>query len=89
MDVFRHKLSNELLGTKNGFIAEKKKNGKSVAMCYRLTENLKVKKSNTKRKYFRIKFDRFFRSYGIDMALCQIENLIPIDKKRIKRWLQI
>jgi hypothetical protein len=81
MEIFRHKLTGTLLGTKNGFIQEKKKNGKSVAMCYCLTKNLKVKKSNTKRQYFRIKFDRFFRSYSIDKALCQIENLIPIDKK--------
>jgi len=82
MDVFRHKLSGGLLGTKNGLIVEKKKNGKSIALCYRLTEDLKVKKSNTKRQYFRIKFDRFFRSYDIEKALCQIENLIPIDKKQ-------
>jgi len=81
MEIFRHKLTGTLLGTKNGFIQEKKKNGKSVAMCYCLTKNLKVKKSNTKRQYFRIKFDRFFRSYDIELALCQIENLIPIDKK--------
>ena len=85
MDVFRHKLSGQLLGTKNGLIVEKKKNEESMALCYRLTEDLKVKKSNTKRQYFRIKFDRFFRSYDIEKALCKIENLIPIDKKRIKR----
>ena len=81
MEIFRHKLTGTLLGTKNGFIQEKKKNGKGIALCYRLTENLKVKKSNTKTRYFRIKFDRFFRSYDIELALCQIENLIPIDKK--------
>tara|TARA_R110001632_G_scaffold40001_1_gene99882 strand:+ start:297 stop:563 length:267 start_codon:yes stop_codon:yes gene_type:complete len=85
MEIFRHKLSGELLGTKNGFIVEKKKNGKSIALCYCLTENFKVKKSNTKRKYFRIKFDRFFRSYCIEKALCQIENLTPIDKKSLQK----
>jgi hypothetical protein len=85
MEIFKHKLSGNFFGTKNGFIEKKKKNGKSVAMCYLLTENFKVKKSNTKRKYFRIKFDRFFRSYDIEIRLCQIENLIPIDKNILKK----
>ena len=85
MEIFKHKLSGNFFGTKNGFIEKKKKNGKSVAMCYLLTENFKVKKSNTKREYFRIKFDRFFRSYPIEKALCQIENLTPIDKNILKK----